>query len=228
VLSLIHTIPFFVASIHEAKDKQTSIPENVAFEFYHSSDLVGIIGQNEVCCLLTFLRFFTDSVVQYSGVPPIAILFGLCIFSLPVIHKRAYETLYATHVLMAITYVGLLFWHAGNVLDSWSYLWATIAFWLASYLARAFLFTRPLNIHSQWLVGPSAALFQMPGGMTKIEVVAPLGFKWRSGQHVFLRFPKINVLDNHPFTIVSTPDTESTEGDRVARKALVQDINDFE
>jgi len=124
---------------------------------------------------------------------------------------------------MAITYVGLLFWHAGNVLDSWSYLWATIALWLASYLARAFWFTRPLNIHSQWLVGSPAALFQMPGGMTRIEVVAPPGFKWRPSQHVFLRFPKINALDNHPFTIVSAPDPENTESDKVAKRASIQD-----
>jgi len=55
VLSLIHTIPFFVASIDEAKDKQTSISENVAFEFYRSGDLVGILGQDEVFFSLDYL-----------------------------------------------------------------------------------------------------------------------------------------------------------------------------
>ncbi|KAF1982501.1 hypothetical protein K402DRAFT_312645, partial [Aulographum hederae CBS 113979] len=174
VLSLIHTIPFFTASVWEGGAAR------VKSEFYRNGPL-------------------------YSGVPPLAMLLGLCMLSLPPLRKWAYETFYYLHVLMAVTYVGLLFWHADNTEDSWSYLWATIALWLASYLARAFWYTRPLNIHNEWLAGAPTTLTKLAGDMTEIEVLAPPGFTWRPSQHVFLRFPRISPLDNHPFTIVSAP-----------------------
>lgn len=40
----------------------------------------------------------------------------------------------------------------------WAYLWATIVLWLASWLARAFWFTRPLKIRNQWLAGAFMSL----------------------------------------------------------------------
>jgi len=41
--------------------------------------------------------------------------------------------------------------------------------------------------------------------MVKLEVFVPDHWTWKPGQHVFLRFPHLNPLDNHPFTIASTP-----------------------
>lgn len=40
---------------------------------------------------------------------------------------RFYETFYFSHIIMATFYLGLLFWHAGDSLDTWVYLWATLA-----------------------------------------------------------------------------------------------------
>lgn len=45
----------------------------------------------------------------------------------------------------------------------------------------------------------------LPGEMTRIEVAPPSSFTWSPGQHVLLRFPKVNIFDNHPFTITSAP-----------------------
>jgi predicted ferric reductase len=39
--------------------------------------------------------------------------------------------------------------------------------------------------------------------MTRIDVLKPQGLHWRPGQHVFLRFPNVSILDHHPFTIAS-------------------------
>ena len=44
--------------------------------------------------------------------------------------------------------------------------------------------------------------------MIRIEFLAPQGFSWTPGQHCFLRFPAISLLDNHPFTIMSPPAPE--------------------
>jgi predicted ferric reductase len=59
----------------------------------------------------------------------------------------------------------------------------------------------------------------MPGGMTRIEVSAPQDFEYSPGQHCFLRFPALSLLDNHPFTIASTPPGCATGGKK-ARELL--------
>lgn len=137
-------------------------------------------------------------------------LFGLCVFSLPQIRRRFYESFYVGHVLMAITYLGLLFWHAGDAEDSWAYLWATLAIWLAAWFSRLFWFMRSTNIRSQWFVGAPATLKLFPAKLVRIEVERPADFRFRPGQHAFLRFPSVSPLDNHPFTIASAPNTGAT------------------
>ena len=141
---------------------------------------------------------------QWGGVPPLVMLGLLCILSLEPIRSRFYESFYRVHILLAITYFGLLFWHAGNVLDSWHYLYATMAVWLSSWLARTFWYTRPLNIQNAWFEGSSAKMTPRSGGMTEIELLAPMGFKFSPMQHCFLRVPKIAWLGNHPFTICTS------------------------
>jgi predicted ferric reductase len=143
-------------------------------------------------------------------------LFGLVALSIPSVRHRIHKGFYYIHVLLAITYLGLLFWHAANIMDSWAYLWATVALWLASYLARSFWYTRPLNLKSEWLIGTPTTLLKLPGGMTRIEVLAPVDFRHYPAQHCFLRFPAISLVDNHPFTIISVPQLEDVamEGER--------------
>ncbi|KEF53004.1 uncharacterized protein A1O9_10912 [Exophiala aquamarina CBS 119918] len=177
VLSLVHTIPFF----YQPGQDHGYTTLNAEWSVRMGGDM-------------------------YSGVPPLAMLVGLVFLSIQPIRQWVYETFYFSHVLMAITYLGLLFWHAANLGDSWAYLWATLALWLASWLARLFWYTRPMNIRNEWFQGATTLLTHLPGGMTKIEVLNPPdGFTWTPSQHCFLRFPRISLLDNHPFTIVSGP-----------------------
>lgn len=110
-----------------------------------------------------------------------------------------------------MTYLGLLFWHAGNVLDSWAYLYAMLALWLTSWLARTFWDTRPLNIKNSWFIGAPTTLTQLPGQMTRLEVLAPPDFHHSPAQYCFLRFPSLSPLDNHPFTIASAPQSSTQE-----------------
>lgn len=97
-----------------------------------------------------------------------------------------------------------MFWHSGNLGDSWAYLWATIALWLASILVRFFRFNQSFNVRNQWIEGSPTHLQALPGNMTRIDVVPPQGFSWRPGQHCFLRFPSLSLFDNHPFTIANS------------------------
>jgi predicted ferric reductase len=178
-LSLIHAIPYFIASFRSWGNGGY---QRVVKEFYG----YGKSGSNE-----------------YTGTPPLAILFGICVFSLPQIRKRFYEIFYIVHILLGVTFLGLMFWHAANINDTWAYLWATLAIWGASLLARVFWKTRPLNIQNQWFSGVPAILKAMPGNVTRIEVWADKNFHWKPSQHVFLRFISFAPFDNHPFTIAS-------------------------
>lgn len=184
-LSLIHSIPYFIASYRDFGNGGFA---RVKSEFYHTKTGAG----------------------EYTGTPPLAILFGLCVLSLPWIRHRFYESFYAAHILLAITYLGLLFWHAANTLDSWAYLWATLAIWLSSWLTRAFWKTQPFHIKNTWFSGAPATLTLLPGDITRIDVWQAGEFKWTPASHVFLRFTDIAPLENHPFTIASVHDPSSS------------------
>jgi predicted ferric reductase len=201
VLSLVHTIPFFIASV---MDPGNGGFDRVVKEFY--ADYEGLMF--EVCHIYarpTALvnRPSNSSYVlsQYSGVPPLALLFGLCVLSLPLIRKRFYESFYVAHILMAIPFFGLLFWHSDNTLDSWSYLWATLAIWLAAWLTRLFWFMRGTSIRSRLFSSSPAVIKMMPSNLLRLEVERPKGFNFMPGQHAYLRFPSLSVADNHPFTM---------------------------
>lgn len=131
-------------------------------------------------------------------------LFGLVVFSLPWIRQRLYEGFYNLHVLLAVSYVGLMFWHAADLGDSWVYLWATLAAWLISLLVRIFWRTRPMNVmQKKWMVGCMGQIEVLTGNMVRLDLSAPEDFHWCPGQHAFLRIPEISAFDNHPFTIAS-------------------------
>ena len=143
------------------------------------------------------------ALLQYTGTPALAMLVGLVALSIPWIRHKLYETFYFSHFLLAVSYIGLLFWHCDNLGDSWTYLWVTIAIWLVTILLRAFWFNRSVNIqHSEWFGGSDTAVTPMSGGVTRIEVALPAtAMRTRPGQHCFLRFPEISLFDNHPFTL---------------------------
>ncbi|KAJ9213742.1 hypothetical protein DTO166G4_4673 [Paecilomyces variotii] len=176
-LSLFHALPFLVGS---ARNPIVGGEAMVEAEFYMDK---------------------SSPPNEYSGVPPLAILFGICVLSLPYIRDRFYESFYAAHILLVITYFGLLFWHSANTMDSWSYLWAALAIWVASWLTRVFWKTQPLNIRNSWFDGNAATVSIVSADVTRIDVWPSDGFHWKPSQHVFLRFPDIAPLDNHPFTI---------------------------
>ncbi|KAL9105589.1 MAG: hypothetical protein Q9227_009247 [Pyrenula ochraceoflavens] len=191
-LSVVHTIPFIVAPLKDG-------------------------GPSAL-----YKQFYKKGGFEYTGAPPLAMLFGLLVLSIPWIRHRAYEGFYHLHFWLAVTYLGTLFWHAGMEGDSWDYLWATLAIWLATILARAFWFTRPTNImQTSWFGGSSvSALRTFPNSMTKLEILVPPAFRWSPGQHVFLRFPAISPFDNHPFTIASADMAPSSSEQETERRTL--------
>jgi predicted ferric reductase len=136
----------------------------------------------------------------------------LCTFSIPWFRHRFYEIFVHSHIGAAIVYLGLMFWHAGMALDSWDYLWATLAVWLFSLCGRLLV-----KLKTPGFKGAEATLEDIDGEILKITIPAFEAFaKWKPGQHVFLRFPTISPVDNHPFTIASACD-ETYVTDRKGR-----------
>jgi NAD(P)H-flavin reductase len=138
-------------------------------------------------------------------------LVGLCVLSIPWIRTNFYSLFYRLYIPFYIAYLGLMFWHADQELDSWAYLWATLALYLASVAARAFIKWQTFNVLRPWFLGFPAIFTPLPGGMTKIDVLVPFAIKWKPGQHCWLRFPALSLLQNHPFTIASLP-TATADG----------------
>lgn len=133
-------------------------------------------------------------------------LVGLALLSVPPLRRKMYEFFVNFHILLSITFFGLCFWHAGQELDSWAYLWATLALWLVSYLGRMFAKSSSFRLEGPWLSGCPTFLYPLADDMVKLEVYLPPGqcWNWEPGQHVFLRFPiGLMALDNHPFTIAN-------------------------
>ena len=60
--------------------------------------------------------------------------------------------------------------------------------------------------------------------MLKLQVFVPNTYTWRPGQHCFLCISALSLLDNHPFTIASAPNSSSNgHSDDAERKG--EDVN---
>ncbi|OAA60555.1 metalloreductase transmembrane [Niveomyces insectorum RCEF 264] len=191
-LSLVHAIPFYVTPVW--RDGGMAV----------------------------FQPLFPAGMLVYgTGVACLVPLIWLCVASLPVIRRVAYELFVLLHIPVGLVYVGLLFWHTKNFLGSWSYLYATLAIFGACQVARLgnLNWSRPWRL--SFLVGDEAAITLMTENAIKITI--PTQMRWKPGQYVYLRMPGISLLENHPFTVASlcSEDFPSAYGDAYRDCVLV-------
>lgn len=178
VLSIIHTVPFYVTPVWEKGARQV------------------------------FEQLFSQSgfYAYGTGIAALVPLAFLCLHSIGPLRQRAYELFVTLHVPVAIVFLAMMFWHCNNYLTSWHYLFSTLAIWVLSYFVRLFYlnWTRPGRL--SWLIGDEAAVTLMPENAIKITI--PTQVRWRPGQYIYLRMPGISVFENHPFTIASLCDED--------------------
>jgi predicted ferric reductase len=172
-LSLVHMIPFYIQPVWEDGGMQV-------FEALFPPG---------------------SGIIYGSGIACIVPLGWLCVGSLPIIRRKAYEIFALLHAPVGYIYVGVLFWHTKNFLMSWSYLFASVGIIVFCNILRLFKlnWTKPWRM--AWLVGDEAAINIMTENAIKITI--PTQMRWKPGQYVYLRMPGISLLDNHPFTISS-------------------------
>ncbi|KAL6710820.1 hypothetical protein ACN47E_007877 [Coniothyrium glycines] len=174
ILSILHTIPFYVTPIWEKGARHT-------FEqLFQQQQGVYIYG---------------------TGIAALVPLCFLCVHSIAPLRHRMYELFVTLHVPVAIVFLAMMFWHCNNYLTSWHYLLSTLGIWLLSYFMRLFYLNWARPGRMSWLIGDEAAVTLMPENAIKITI--PTQMKWRPGQYVYLRMPGISVFENHPFTIAS-------------------------
>lgn len=148
ILSLIHTIPFYVEPIWDR-------------------------GGYKV-----FQSFFQTGFYPYgTGVAALTPLCALCIHSLPPLRRWMYELFVVTHTPIAIIFLAMMFWHCNNYLTSWDYLFATLAIWLLSYAYRIIHLNWALPWRSSWLIGDEASVVLVEEDAIKVTVPTKMRWK---------------------------------------------------
>ncbi|CCG25183.1 hypothetical protein CORT_0H00660 [Candida orthopsilosis Co 90-125] len=152
---------------------------------------------------------FMSKQIYISAIPSFILLGLLCTLSKAWFRKHCYEMFLHLHWMMGVAFFGCLMWHTKAVLGSWDYMWGALAFWSTQLIFRILVKTcfRP---NSMFLRSRRAHLTKLDENTYEINVDNVKGYTWRPGQHVFLRFKGLRILDSHPFSIGST--SEQGEG----------------
>lgn len=182
-----------------------------------SSILPGRFFRGKTVRLTVFSSALTSS--QYTGIAPLAILFGIVVFSIPWIRHRFYESFYWLHWALGVIYLALCFWHFALEVDSWTYLWASVGIWLLTIVGRSFYKNQAFKVDTNWPTSFPTQLSIVSGGVIRIDVYLPTSVTWTPGQHFYLRFPSLSPLDNHPFTIANIPNTLDKNESGVMQRA---------
>lgn len=138
-----------------------------------------------------------------SGTVLIVLLVWINISSMRFFRRLHYEFFVFQHVIITIAFLANLFPHSNvTYMDSWNYLFASVALIIWSWLGRLVL-----SIYCNKLSTAHAQLENLNEGMTRISLKTHI--KWKPGQYIYLRFPFMKVLQSHPFTITTIPSTDS-------------------
>lgn len=164
------------------------------------------------------LAFSFEDPTYRNGIPPLVLLILLCTMFRKEIRKHLYELSFHFHWMMGCGYFGTLMFHVYNQLDMQNYLWATLALWMAQMVYRGVTsgVTRPR----------SAEIRKLDGNTFEVTIYDIGSLKWRPGQHCFLRFPGVGLVDNHPFSIASVKEEEHLKFIVVPKKGLTKKVFD--
>ncbi|CAI5760365.1 unnamed protein product [Candida verbasci] len=152
------------------------------------------------------MNFISDR-YYYSGIPPLILLGLLCTLSKAWIRKHIYEFFLHSHWMFGIAYFGTLIWHIDKSLDADDYMWGALAFWATQLIYRILIKTA-FKPNSMFLKSRPAIMNQSGDNVYEIVIEKVKDYKWAPGQHCFLRFADLSILDSHPFSIASIKEDE--------------------
>ncbi|KAI5960817.1 FRE7 [Candida pseudojiufengensis] len=152
-------------------------------------------------------EYFISDSYYISGIPTLILMGLLCILSKAFIRKKVYELFWHLHWMMGIAFFGCLIWHIDNALGAQNYMWGALAFWSTQIIYRILIKTC-FKPNTMFLRSREAQLNRIDDNTYEIIIKNVSDYKWKPGQHCYLRFKGLRILDNHPFSISSSNETE--------------------
>ncbi|RXK35856.1 hypothetical protein M231_06862 [Tremella mesenterica] len=178
-------------------DKLQVFHQGVAFNFVYMSLVHTITAIIRAYRDYGFVKEVMYNPIYVSGFVALAPLCVLFLGALPPVRRWTYEVFYYVHIVMALFFMGALWWHGYQLLDSDKYMIATAVLFFSSVLWRLVMiaFNNP-TFHSC-----TATLLSSD----TLKLTIPTTIHWGPGQHVFLRFIGLRTLESHPFSIATLP-----------------------
>ncbi|KAJ3175071.1 hypothetical protein HDU87_006468 [Geranomyces variabilis] len=139
--------------------------------------------------------------VNFSGLIAWIAMALLAITSLPWIRRHAFEVFYRLHVPLFVVFVAFAAIHEGQAIG-------ILVLGLILYAADVALRVRSTFGTEAKIV----AMKVLPGGVVRIEFDKE-GFRYKSGQYVFVCIPALSVFEWHPFSLSSSPRREDDDED---------------
>ena len=123
----------------------------------------------------------------------IAMLGWLCWLSASSLRRHYYETFKYLHVLCALIFIPFFVLHCNRLLNSWPYIFATCAIYVA---AAALRFGWMFWTNARGGL-PRASFEVLPAGMLKLRIVLAPAQRWRPGQHYFFHFLTVSPFQSY-------------------------------
>lgn len=156
------------------------------------------------------LKVVMQGFSYYSGIPPLILMGFLTLGGSSIVRKYWYEAFLHVHWICGVAFYATMVWHIDQSLGMWDYMWAALAFWMFQLIYRALVKTC-FKPNSFFLRPRPAQLRKLDKGTFEVTVANVPDMTWSPGQHCYLRFVGGRILDNHPFSITSIPQTEENE-----------------
>ncbi|KAJ0031191.1 hypothetical protein Pint_13567 [Pistacia integerrima] len=201
---LIHVGPHlacdFPRIVNSSPEKFALISHDFHNEKPTYTDLVtGVEGATGICMVILLAIVFTLATHKFrkNGVrlPP------------PFNRLTGFNAFWYSHHLTCLIYI-LLYVHGTLLFLSHKWYqkttWMYISVPLLLYIAERHLRTRRSRYYSVKI--PEVSF--LPGDVFSIVMSKPNGFKYKSGQYIFLQCPAISSFEWHPFSITSAPGDE--------------------
>ncbi|EYU28303.1 hypothetical protein ABFS82_12G131400 [Erythranthe guttata] len=162
----------------------------------YTSLLVGVIGCTGIAMVVLMIITFTLATRSFrkKGVKlpqPLNKLTGFNAF------WYSHHLLGVVYVLLLIHGTSLFLVHKWYQKTTWMYISAPLLLYLAERSLR--------TCRSEHYAVRILKVSVLPGGVFTLVMAKPNGFKYKSGQYVFLQCPAISSFEWHPFSLTSAP-----------------------
>jgi ferric-chelate reductase len=118
-----------------------------------------------------------------------------------------YEIFVIQHVLSFAALITCIMIHVPSYAKV--YVWLPVGLYLADRVVRTFLLVWRNFRFRKGFVRCRAIIKALPGQATRVVITNPPLNIWRPGQHLFLHLPALAPFQSHPFTIASTPESNT-------------------